>query len=94
MVNQKDLINTITSKTDSLSKKDVKTVLDAFVDTVIDAVSNGKKVQLIGFGSFERAFRKSRKGRNPQTGEMMEIKPHFTPVFRAGKNFKDKIAGK
>ena len=68
-----------------MSKKDAESALKAFVDVVTDELKKGEKVQLVGFGSFEVAERAAREGRNPQTGETMEIKASKTPKFKAGK---------
>ena len=58
----------------------------------MEAVSDGDKVTLVGFGSFERRDRKEREGRNPKTGEKMSIPATKVPAFSAGKLFKEKVA--
>lgn len=72
-----------------VSKKDAEKVLKAFVDVVTEELKKGEKVQLVGFGTFEVSERAAREGRNPQTGETMEIKASKTPKFKAGKALKD-----
>ncbi|EDZ91687.1 histone family protein DNA-binding protein [Limnospira maxima CS-328] len=69
-------------------------VLSAALESVIDAVATQEKVTLVGFGSFEARKRKAREGRNPQTGEKMDIPETWVPAFSAGKLFKEKVADK
>ena len=63
----------------------------AFIDTVKEAVANKDKVQLIGFGTFEARVRNARSGKNPRTGETIEIAEANVPAFKAGKAFKDAV---
>ncbi|MDJ0562376.1 MAG: HU family DNA-binding protein, partial [Microcystis sp. M49629_WE12] len=67
-------------------------VLTAAIETIIEAVSEGDKVTLVGFGSFEARERQAREGRNPKTGDKMEIPATRVPAFSAGKLFKDRVA--
>lgn len=69
--------------------KDAEAALKAFIDVVSEELKKGEKVQLVGFGTFEVSERAAREGRNPQTGETMEIKASKTPKFKAGKALKD-----
>lgn len=73
------------------TKKDAETVLNAFTAEVEKALKAGDKVQLVGFGSFEVKERAARTGRNPKTGENIEIPASRTPVFKAGKALKDAV---
>ena len=72
-----------------LSKKDADAALKAFINVVENELKDGGKVQLVGFGTFEVSKRAARTGRNPQTGEAMEISASKSPKFKAGKAFKD-----
>jgi len=72
-----------------LTKKETETFLKAFIDSVEEALSNGEKVQLVGFGTFETRERAARTGRNPRTKEEIQIPASKVPVFKAGKEFKD-----
>lgn len=72
-------------------KKDATKAVDAIFDTIQSALANGDKVQLIGFGNFEVRERAARKGRNPQTGEEIEIAPSKVPAFKPGKALKDAV---
>jgi DNA-binding protein HU-beta len=65
--------------------------LNAFIESVEEALVNGDKVQLVGFGSFEVRERAARKGRNPQTNEEITIKASRAPVFKSGKALKDLV---
>ncbi|WP_407667801.1 HU family DNA-binding protein [Paenibacillus massiliensis] len=89
-VNKTDLINQVAEKTE-LSKKDVTKAVDALFDTISEALQSGDKVQLVGFGNFEVRERSARKGRNPQTGEEIEIPASKIPAFKPGKALKDGI---
>ena len=74
-----------------ISKKDAEKALAAFTNIVADTLVDGDKVQLVGFGTFEVAERAARTGRNPQTGESIEIGASKSPKFKAGKAFKDAV---
>ena len=87
-MNRTELVAAMAEKT-QLSKKDAEAALKAFVDVVSEEMKKGEKVQLVGFGTFEVSERAAREGRNPQTGETMQIKASKTPKFKAGKALKD-----
>lgn len=87
-MNKTELIAAIAKETE-LSKKDAELAVKAFTDVVTAELKKGEKVQLVGFGTFEVSERAAREGRNPQTGETMEIKASKTPKFKAGKALKD-----
>jgi DNA-binding protein HU-beta len=90
-VNKEELVQEVAKKT-KLSQKDVATVLNALTETVEKSVSKGKKVTLVGFGTFEPRKRSAREGRNPQTGAKLKIAAKVVPAFSAGKRFKDTVA--
>ncbi|AEF16280.1 histone family protein DNA-binding protein [Thermoanaerobacterium aotearoense SCUT27] len=90
MVNKADLVTKIAEKSE-LTKKDAEKALNAFVDAVQEALKQGDKVQLVGFGTFEVRERAERKGRNPQTKEEITIPASKAPVFKAGKALKDLV---
>lgn len=89
-MNKPELISAIAEKS-NLTKKDAESALNAFLETVTDAMIVGDKVQLIGFGTFEVKERAARIGRNPQTKEEIHIPAGKTPSFKAGKALKDAI---
>ncbi|WP_339062700.1 HU family DNA-binding protein [Tepidibacillus marianensis] len=74
-----------------LTKKDATKAVDAIFETISEALKEGDKVQLIGFGNFEVRERSARKGRNPQTGEEIEIAASKVPAFKPGKALKDVV---
>ena len=75
----------------AISKKDADAAVKAFVDVVTEELKKGGKVQLVGFGTFETSTRAAREGRNPQTGETMQIAASNAPKFKAGKALKDAV---
>jgi DNA-binding protein HU-beta len=91
-MNKTELIAAIAEKT-GVTKKDADAILSATVDVIMGAVAAGDKVVLIGFGSFEARKRSARTGRNPSTGEPLNIPAAQVPVFSAGKVFKQKVNG-
>ena len=88
-MNKADLIAAIAAKTGE-TKKAAETAVNAFMDVVTEALVEGDKVQLVGFGSFE-VRKRARKGRNPQTKEEIKIPASKAPVFKAGKALKDLV---
>ncbi len=89
-MNKSDLIAALAAKAE-LSKKDAEKALGAFVDVVTEALKNGDKVQLVGFGTFESKARPARTARNPRTGEEIKIEASKTASFKVGKALKDSI---
>ena len=90
-MNKAELIHTVAEKA-SVTKKQADAVLTAAIDSIMEAVSEGDKVTLVGFGSFEARARKELEGRNPKTNEKMIIPATKVPAFSAGKLFKDKVS--
>ena len=89
-MNKAELIDTMSKET-NLTKKDVESVLNSFVNQVSNALSKKDKVQLVGFGTFETRNRAARTGRNPQTGEELKIAAATVPAFKAGKALKEVV---
>ncbi|NLD18096.1 MAG: HU family DNA-binding protein [Tissierellia bacterium] len=88
-MNKQELVAQIAEKSE-LTKKDSESALNAFIETVQEALADGDKVQLVGFGTFEVRHRKAREGRNPRNPEeKINIPASKAPVFRAGKGFKE-----
>ena len=90
MANKAELVDRVAKKT-QLTKKDVSAVVDALFETIQEALQAGEKVQVIGFGNFEVRERAARKGRNPQSGEEIQIEASKVPAFKAGKALKDAV---
>lgn len=90
-MNKTELIAAMSEKS-NLTKADSQKSLEAFVEVVRETLSNGEKVQLVGFGTFETRERKARMGRNPKNpSEPIEIPASTAAVFKAGKNLKDAV---
>lgn len=89
-MNKTDLIEKVAAER-GLTKKDATQVVDTVLETISDALKNGEKVSLIGFGNFEVRERSARKGRNPQTGEEIQIKASKVPAFKPGKQLKESV---
>ena len=87
-MNKSELVSAIAAQA-GLSKKDAEKAVVAFMDEVTAALKKGDKVSLVGFGTFEVKQRAERIGRNPRTQEQITIPASKTPVFKAGKSFKD-----
>lgn len=89
-MNKAELISSIAEK-GNLTKKDAEAALKALIETVEETLEKGEKVQLVGFGTFETRERAAREGRNPRTKETITIPASVVPVFKAGKEFKDRV---
>ena len=91
-MNKQELIDSVSTQLGH-SKRDVSNVIETALDELKRAVARGEKVALAGFGVFQRHDRKARTGRNPQTGESVQIKATKLPKFRPGAEFKAVVAG-
>ncbi|TCK17797.1 nucleoid protein Hbs [Thiogranum longum] len=89
-MNKAEMIDAVASSAD-LSKADATRAVDAVLDTITETLRKGDSVTLVGFGTFEVRARAARAGRNPQTGETIQIKASNSPAFKAGKAFKDAV---
>ncbi|ACV57249.1 MULTISPECIES: HU family DNA-binding protein [Alicyclobacillus] len=87
-MNKMELINRVAEKT-NLKKKDAESAVNAVFEIIEEALANGEKVQIIGFGTFETRSRAARSGRNPQTGEVIEIPASTVPAFKPGNKLKE-----
>ena len=92
-MNKEELVQEISKKA-NVTKKEAAEVLSSLIDTIQKTVSKGKKVTLVGFGTFEPRKRAARTGRNPQTGKELKIPAKTVPAFSAGKKFKTVVNGK
>ncbi|WP_422880282.1 HU family DNA-binding protein [Moorella sulfitireducens] len=86
-----DLVASVAEKTD-LTKKEAEKVVSAVLASIEEALAQGDKVQLVGFGTFEIKERAARVGRNPRTGEEIEIAATRVPVFKPGKALREAVA--
>lgn len=89
-MNKAELVSAIVKKAD-LSNAEAGRALDAVIDSITAAMKKGDSVVITGFGTFNVKHRAARKGRNPQTGETLQIKASKAPFFKAGKNLKDAV---
>ena len=89
-MNKNELI-AAAAESSGLTKKDTEAALKAFVEVITDSLKKGDKVQIVGFGTFEVSERAAREGRNPHTGETMQIEASKAPKFKAGKAVKDAV---
>ncbi|GGH88005.1 DNA-binding protein HU-beta [Pullulanibacillus pueri] len=89
-MNKNQLVENIATKT-GVTKRDVESVVNGFLEEVTTALKNEEKVQFVGFGTFETRERSSRTGRNPQTGEAIEIPASTVPAFRPGNKLKEAV---
>ncbi|MCL5058889.1 MAG: HU family DNA-binding protein [Actinobacteria bacterium] len=89
-MNKADLVSKVAEKTD-FTKKDAEKAVSAVLASIEEALSSGEKVQLVGFGTFEIRQRAARKGRNPQTGQEINIAAAKVPVFKAGKALRESV---
>ncbi|MDD7446036.1 MAG: HU family DNA-binding protein [Clostridiales bacterium] len=89
-MNKSELCAAIAAKT-GLTKKDAEKFTGAFVETVIESMKKGERVQVVGFGTFEVRERPARNARNPRTGETIAIEASKAPVFKAGKTLRESL---
>ncbi|MGH1286298.1 HU family DNA-binding protein [Bacillus toyonensis] len=89
-MNKAELTKVVAEKAE-LTQKDAAVAIQAVVETITNALANEEKVQILGFGTFEVRERSARTGRNPQTGEEMQIAASKAPAFKAGKELKEAV---
>jgi DNA-binding protein HU-beta len=89
-MNKNDLISAVADSS-GLSRSDATKAVEGVFDAVTGALKGGDEVRLVGFGTFSVARRKASTGRNPRTGETMQIKASNQPKFKAGKGLKDAV---
>lgn len=90
-MNKGELVDKIAEKA-NVTKKQADAILTAAIEAITEAVAEGEKVTLVGFGSFEPRQRAEREGRNPQTGKTIKIPATTIPAFSAGKQFKELVS--
>ncbi|MEW6182833.1 MAG: HU family DNA-binding protein [Bacillota bacterium] len=90
-MNKSEMVASVAERA-NLTKKDAERAITAVFDSISDALSQGNKVQLVGFGTFEVRQRAARKGRNPQTKAEIQIPAAKVPVFKAGKSLKETVS--
>ena len=90
LVNKNDLVAAVSDAT-SLSKSDSASAVESVFDTITSTLTKGEEIRLVGFGTFSVARRAASEGRNPRTGEKIQIKASNQPKFKAGKGLKDAV---
>ncbi|MDE0243662.1 MAG: HU family DNA-binding protein [Candidatus Kaiserbacteria bacterium] len=91
-MNKANLVEKIQDDTGS-TRSEAERIVETLFDSIIDEVKKGETVSIAGFGIFEAKERAARTGRNPKTGETIQIKASVSPKFRAAKAFKDAVNG-
>lgn len=86
-----ELIELIARKQTQFSQKDVELAVNQIVDSMIDRLSEGSRIEIRGFGSFSLHHRKARVGRNPKTGETVELADKRVPHFKPGKALRERV---
>ena len=89
-MNKNELVTAIAEGAE-LTKADATKALEATIEAIVAVVAGGDKVSLVGFGTFKSSKRKATTGRNPKTGEAIQIKAATLPKFKAGKSFKERV---
>jgi DNA-binding protein HU-beta len=89
-MNKAELVTAIADKTKT-SKNQAENYLDVTLSIITRTVSKGEEVKIVGFGSFTRAVRKAKTGRNPKTGKTVKVPNTIVPRFKPGKEFKDSV---
>lgn len=86
-----ELIERITDRHPDLSSKDIELAVKTILDTMSQALSQGDRIEIRGFGSFSLHFRNPRVGRNPKTGESVSLKGKYVPHFKPGKELREQV---
>ena len=86
-----ELIERIAMRQTQLSTKDVELAVKCVIDQMVDGLSNGERIEIRGFGSFSLHYRKPRVGRNPKTGEQVNLSGKHVPHFKPGKELRDRV---
>ncbi|MDC1411633.1 integration host factor subunit beta [Amylibacter sp.] len=86
-----ELVEKIAAENPHLFQRDIERIIGTIFDEIIDAMSNGNRVELRGFGSFSVKHREARRGRNPRTGETVDVEEKHVPFFKTGKLLRDRL---
>ena len=86
-----ELVQTIAERNPHLYQRDVENIVNAILGEITDALSRGDRVELRGFGAFSVKNRPARTGRNPRTGEAVEVEEKWVPFFKTGKELRDRL---
>jgi integration host factor subunit beta len=92
-VTKSELIERIAATQSQLSVKDVELAVKSILDYMADALATGGRIEIRGFGSFSLHYRKPRRGRNPKTGETVQLEGKYVPHFKPGKELRERVNG-
>ena len=90
-INKKELIEIISNEQEQLPYKDIELSIKTIIESMINSLKKGKRIEIRGFGSFSLRYRKSRIGRNPKSGESVNIDERYVPHFKPGKDLKERV---
>lgn len=90
-MNKSDLVDSVAGKLQNLTARDVEMIVNIIFDSMTNALSDGDRIEIRGFGSFEVRVRKARKGRNPKTGQSVDLTVRRVPFFKVGKELKELV---
>ena len=91
-MNKSDLIATLAEEK-NLSTKDAASIVNTILETMTDVLAQGKSIEISGFGSFSVKEYEAYEGRNPSSGEKVKVKPKLLPVFKVGKDLRERVNG-
>ena len=93
-INKKDLIEIIAKEQDQLPYRDIELSVKTIINSMVNSLRKGERIESRGFGSFSLRYRKSRVGRNPKSGQSVNIEERYVPHFKPGKNLKERVKQK
>ena len=93
-INKKDLIEVIAKEQDQLPYRDIELSVKTIINSMVNSLRKGERIEIRGFGSFSLRYRKSRVGRNPKSGQSVNIEERYVPHFKPGKNLKERVKQK
>ena len=93
-INKKDLIEIIAKEQDQLPYRDIELSIKTIIKSMVNSLKKGERIEIRGFGSFSLRYRKPRVGRNPKSGQSVNIEERYVPHFKPGKNLKEPVKQK
>jgi len=93
-INKKDLIEIIAKEQDQLPYRDIELSVKTIIKSMVNSLRKGERIEIRGFGSFSLRYRKSRVGRNPKSGQSVNIEERYVPHFKPGKSLKERVKQK
>ena len=93
-INKKDLIEIIAKEQDQLPYRDIELSVKTIIKSMVNSLKKGERIEIRGFGSFSLRYRKPKVGRNPKSGQSVNIEERYVPHFKPGKNLKERVKQK